>query len=163
SGGRVAFDSTRAQSAWKDQTESLLGRRLQHHRDPGCGRRALPFVWSIAAPGVGGAGDERLHRDCDDQCAATEPRTVRHGQAARCKFNFTARSAVKEEVKASTLHEVRHATRFNIFVVEMLDLGRQPRHGGVKMNAKKTAILVVILAALAGVISFVIWFSNHGF
>jgi mono/diheme cytochrome c family protein len=31
------------------------------------------------------------------------------------------------------------------------------------MNAKKTAVLVVILAALAGVISFVIWFSNHGF
>src|SRR6266498_1713388 len=31
------------------------------------------------------------------------------------------------------------------------------------MSAKKTTILVVILAALAGVISFVIWFSNHGF
>lgn len=31
------------------------------------------------------------------------------------------------------------------------------------MNAKKTTILVVILAALAGVISFVIWFSNRGF
>ena len=31
------------------------------------------------------------------------------------------------------------------------------------MNAKKTTVLVVILAALAGVISFVIWFSNHGF
>src|SRR5262249_35893875 len=31
------------------------------------------------------------------------------------------------------------------------------------MNVKKTAVLVVILAALAGVISFVIWFSNHGF
>jgi mono/diheme cytochrome c family protein len=31
------------------------------------------------------------------------------------------------------------------------------------MNAKKTAVLVVILAALAGVISFVIWFRNHGF
>ena len=31
------------------------------------------------------------------------------------------------------------------------------------MNAKKTVVLVVILAALAGVISFVIWFSNHGF
>jgi hypothetical protein len=33
----------------------------------------------------------------------------------------------------------------------------------MKMNAKKTTILVVILAALAGVISFVIWFSNRGF
>src|SRR5262245_65453938 len=33
----------------------------------------------------------------------------------------------------------------------------------MKMNAKKTTVLVVILAALAGVISFVIWFSNHGF
>ena len=31
------------------------------------------------------------------------------------------------------------------------------------MNAKKTVVLVVILAALAGVISFVIWFSNRGF
>jgi mono/diheme cytochrome c family protein len=31
------------------------------------------------------------------------------------------------------------------------------------MNAKKTAVLVVILAALAGVISFVIWLSNRGF
>jgi len=31
------------------------------------------------------------------------------------------------------------------------------------MNAKKTAVLVIILAALAGVISFVIWFRNHGF
>jgi mono/diheme cytochrome c family protein len=31
------------------------------------------------------------------------------------------------------------------------------------MNAKKIAVLVVILAVLAGVISFVIWFSNHGF
>ena len=31
------------------------------------------------------------------------------------------------------------------------------------MHAKKTAVLVIILAALAGVISFVIWFSNHGF
>ena len=31
------------------------------------------------------------------------------------------------------------------------------------MNAKKTTVLVVILAALAGVISFVIWLSNHGF
>jgi mono/diheme cytochrome c family protein len=31
------------------------------------------------------------------------------------------------------------------------------------MNAKKTAVLVVILAALAGVISFVIWIRNHGF
>jgi len=31
------------------------------------------------------------------------------------------------------------------------------------MSAKKIAVLVVILAALAGVISFVIWFSNHGF
>jgi len=31
------------------------------------------------------------------------------------------------------------------------------------MNAKKTALLVVILAALAGVISFLIWFDNHGF
>jgi mono/diheme cytochrome c family protein len=33
----------------------------------------------------------------------------------------------------------------------------------MKMNAKKTAVLVVILAALAGVISFVIWVRNHGF
>jgi len=33
----------------------------------------------------------------------------------------------------------------------------------VKTCAKKIAVLVVILAALAGVISFVIWFSNHGF
>src|SRR5262245_45856199 len=33
----------------------------------------------------------------------------------------------------------------------------------MKMNAKKTTFLVVILAALAGVISFVVWFSNHGF
>src|SRR5262245_57956695 len=33
----------------------------------------------------------------------------------------------------------------------------------MKMNAKKTTVLVVILAALAGVISFVIWLSNHGF
>jgi mono/diheme cytochrome c family protein len=31
------------------------------------------------------------------------------------------------------------------------------------MNAKKTVILVVILTALAGVISFVIWLSNYGF
>jgi mono/diheme cytochrome c family protein len=31
------------------------------------------------------------------------------------------------------------------------------------MNAKKIAVFVVILAALAGVIYFVIWFSNHGF
>jgi mono/diheme cytochrome c family protein len=31
------------------------------------------------------------------------------------------------------------------------------------MSAKKIAVLVVILAALAGAISFVIWFSNHGF
>src|SRR5262252_6392255 len=41
--------------------------------------------------------------------------------------------------------------------------GDSPGLRGVKMNAKKTAFLVVILAALAGVISFVIWFSNHGF
>src|SRR5215475_6442039 len=33
----------------------------------------------------------------------------------------------------------------------------------MKMNAKKITILVVILATLAGVISFVIWFSNRGF
>ncbi len=31
------------------------------------------------------------------------------------------------------------------------------------MNAKKITILVVILAALAGVVSFVIWLSNRGF
>jgi mono/diheme cytochrome c family protein len=31
------------------------------------------------------------------------------------------------------------------------------------MNAKKIAVLVVILAVLAGVTSFMIWFSNHGF
>jgi len=31
------------------------------------------------------------------------------------------------------------------------------------MSAKKTTVLVVVLAALAGVISFMIWFSNHGF
>ena len=31
------------------------------------------------------------------------------------------------------------------------------------MNAKKTTILIVILAALAGVISLVIWVRNHGF
>jgi hypothetical protein len=31
------------------------------------------------------------------------------------------------------------------------------------MNAKRTAVLVVILAALVGVISFVIWVRNHGF
>ena len=31
------------------------------------------------------------------------------------------------------------------------------------MNAKKTAVLIVILAALAGVISFAIWVRNHGF
>jgi len=31
------------------------------------------------------------------------------------------------------------------------------------MNAKKITVLVVILAALTGIISFVIWFSNHGF
>jgi len=31
------------------------------------------------------------------------------------------------------------------------------------MNAKKTTVLVVILAVLAGVISFVIWVRNHGF
>src|SRR5262245_30399966 len=74
---------------------------------------------------VGRAGDERLDRDRDDQCAAPEPRAVRHGLAACCKFNFTPRSGVNE-VKASTLHELRHATRFNIFVMEMLDLRRQP-------------------------------------
>src|SRR5262249_44806379 len=34
---------------------------------------------------------------------------------------------------------------------------------GVNMSGKKIAVLVIILAALAGVISFVIWFSNHGF
>jgi mono/diheme cytochrome c family protein len=33
----------------------------------------------------------------------------------------------------------------------------------MNMAAKKIAVLVVILAALAGVISFVIWFRNHGF
>src|SRR4029450_246216 len=31
------------------------------------------------------------------------------------------------------------------------------------MNSKKTAVLVLILAALAGVISIVIWVRNHGF
>jgi mono/diheme cytochrome c family protein len=31
------------------------------------------------------------------------------------------------------------------------------------MNAKKTVVLVVILAVLAGVISFMIWLSNRGF
>jgi len=31
------------------------------------------------------------------------------------------------------------------------------------MNAKKTVVLIAILAAVAGVISFVIWLSNHGF
>jgi mono/diheme cytochrome c family protein len=31
------------------------------------------------------------------------------------------------------------------------------------MNAKKTIVLIAILAALAGAISFVIWLSNHGF
>jgi mono/diheme cytochrome c family protein len=31
------------------------------------------------------------------------------------------------------------------------------------MNAKKIAVLVVILAVLAGVTSLMIWFSNHGF
>src|SRR5215510_10420846 len=31
------------------------------------------------------------------------------------------------------------------------------------MSAKKITVLVVILSALAGAISFVIWFSNHGF
>jgi mono/diheme cytochrome c family protein len=31
------------------------------------------------------------------------------------------------------------------------------------MTAKKIAVLVVVLVALAGVISFVIWFSNRGF
>jgi len=33
----------------------------------------------------------------------------------------------------------------------------------VKTCAKKIAVLVVILAAPAGVISFVIWLCNHGF
>src|SRR5262245_2263093 len=126
SGGRVAFDSTRAQSAWKDQTESLLGSHLQHYRDPSCGGSAIPCAGNFAATGVGRAGDERLDRDRDDQCAAPEPVVVCHGQAARCKFNFTAWSGLMGEVKASTLHEVRHATRLNIFVMEMLDLWQQP-------------------------------------
>jgi flagellar biosynthesis/type III secretory pathway M-ring protein FliF/YscJ len=34
---------------------------------------------------------------------------------------------------------------------------------GMNMTAKKIAVLVVILAALAGIVSFVVWSSNREF
>ena len=74
---------------------TLLGCHLQRHRDPGCGRRALPFTGNSAAPGVGCAGDERFDRDCDDQRAAAEPRAVRYRKAARCRFDRTTRPGVR--------------------------------------------------------------------
>ena len=60
----------------------------------GCRGSALPFDGSFVAPGVGRAGDERLDSDSDDQRIAPEPSAIRHGWAARCKFNFRAWSGV---------------------------------------------------------------------